>query len=137
MNLEQFNRPDIQERIKTVILANMFNNPFKQYNSLNRLEKLNFKKSLNAYIKENLRGEDWEDVLVKEYNMLVCAFLDDTTAFDPSKYVCEKNFESEFILSPEQKAFHGDIRSHADLCAEPSVLKNSNLKPPFKNLMIY
>ena len=37
MNLEQFNRPDVQERIKTVILANMFNNPFKQYSSLNRL----------------------------------------------------------------------------------------------------
>ena len=130
MNLEQFNRPDVQERIKTVILANMFNNPFKQYNSLNRLEKLNFKKSLNAYIKENLRGEDWEDVLVKEYNMLVCAFLDDTTAFDPSKYVCETNFESEFILSPEQKAFHGDVKSHLDLCENPSVLKQLQSQTP-------
>ena len=130
MNLEQFNRPDVQERIKTVILANMFNNPFKQYNSLNRLEKLNFKKSLNAYIKENLRGEDWEDVLVKEYNALVCAFLDDTTAFDPSKYVCETNFESEFILSPEQKAFHGDVKSHLDLCENPSVLKQLQSQTP-------
>ena len=130
MNLEQFNRPDVQERIKTVILANTFNNPFKQYNSLNRLEKLNFKKSLNAYIKENLRGEDWEDVLVKEYNMLVCAFLDDTTAFDPSKYVCETNFESEFILSPEQKAFHGDVKSHLDLCENPSVLKQLQSQTP-------
>ena len=130
MNLEQFNRPDVQERIKTVILANMFNNPFKQYNSLNRLEKLNFKKSLNAYIKENLRGEDWEDVLVKEYNMLVCAFLDDTSAFDPSKYVCDTNFESEFILSPEQKAFHGDVKSHLDLCENPSVLKQLRSQTP-------
>ena len=130
MNLEQFNRPDIQERIKTVILANTFNNPFKQYNSLNRLEKLNFKKSLNAYIKENLHSEDWEDVLVKEYNMLVCAFLDDTTAFDPSKYVCDTNFESEFILSPEQKAFHGDVKSHLDLCENPSVLKQLQSQTP-------
>ena len=130
MNLEQFNRPDVQERIKTVILAHMFNNPFKQYNSLNRLEKLNFKKSLNAYIKENLRGEDWEDVLIKEYNMLVCAFLDDTSAFDPSKYVCETNFESEFILSPEQKAFHGNVTSVLDLCENPSVLKQLQSQTP-------
>jgi hypothetical protein len=27
MNLEEFSRPDVQERLKGVILANMFNNP--------------------------------------------------------------------------------------------------------------
>ena len=62
MDLEQFNRPDIQERLKSVIIAKMFNNPFRNYNSLNRLEKLNFKRELNKYIKEDLNKNDWEEV---------------------------------------------------------------------------
>ena len=74
MNPEHFARPDIQDRLRTIILGSMFNNPFKRFDSLNRLEKLNFKKELNKYIKENLQGENWEDVLVAEYNALVCAF---------------------------------------------------------------
>ena len=123
MNPEQFARPDIQDRLRTIILGSMFNNPFKRFDSLNRLEKLNFKKELNKYIKENLQGENWEDVLVAEYNALVCAYMDDTLAFNPANYVFDTNFESEFILSEEQKAFHGDVKSHLDLCAEPSVLK--------------
>lgn len=124
MDLEQFNRSDVQERLKSVIIAKMFNNPFRHYNSLNRLEKLNFKKELNKYIKENLDQKDWEDVLVKEYNELIVAYMDDPVAFDPSKFVCDTNFESEFMLSEEQKAFHGDVRSMNDLCGgEPSVLE--------------
>ena len=128
MNLEQFARPDIQERIKTVILANMFANPFKPYNSLNRLEKINFKREMNKYIKENLNGDDWEDVLVKEYNDLVCAHMDDPVAFNPASFAVETNFESEFILSEEQKAFHGSVKCMADLCAEPNVLKQLQKK---------
>ena len=123
MNLEEFNRPDVQERLKSVIIAKMFNNPFRNYNSLNRLEKLNFKRELNAYIKENLNKEDWEEVLIKQYNELIVAFMDDPVAFDPSKYVCDTNFQSEFMLSDEQKAFHGDVKSIKDLMGEPSVLK--------------
>lgn len=123
MDLEQFNRSDVQERLKSVIIAKMFNNPFRHYNSLNRLEKLNFKKELNKYIKENLNQKDWEDVLVKEYNELIVAYMDDPVAFDPSKFVCDTNFEPEFILTDEQKAFHGDVRKISDLCGEPSVLK--------------
>ena len=123
MNLEEFNRPDIQERLKSVIIAKMFNNPFRNYNSLNRLEKLNFKRKLNAYIKENLNKDDWEEVLIKQYNELIVAFMDDPVAFDPSKYVCDTNFQSEFILTDEQRAFHGDVRKISDLCGEPSVLK--------------
>jgi hypothetical protein len=123
MNLEEFNRPDIQERLKGIIIAKIFNNPFRNYNSLNRLEKLNFKRELNAYIKENLNKDDWEEVLIKQYNELIVAFMDDPVAFDPSKYVCDTNFEPEFMLSDEQKAFHGDVRSIKDLCGEPSVLK--------------
>ena len=123
MNLEEFGREDVQERIKAVILANMFNNPFKQFNSLNRLEKLNFKREMNKYIKENLQTDDWENVLIKEYNSLVCAYMDDPVAFNPANYVCDTNFEPEFLLSEEQKAFHGDIKSYFDLCDDPSVLK--------------
>jgi hypothetical protein len=123
MNLEQFNRVEIQERLKSVIIAKMFSNPFRNYNSLNRLEKLNFKRELNAYIKENLNKDDWEEVLIKQYNELIVAFMDDPVAFDPSKYVCDTNFEAEFMLSDEQKAFHGDVRKISDLCGEPSVLK--------------
>lgn len=123
MNLEEFNRPDVQERLKSVIIAKMFNNPFRNYNSLNRLEKLNFKRELNAYIKENLNKDDWEEVLIKQYNELIVAFMDDPVAFDPSKYVCDTNFQSEFILTDEQRAFHGDVRSMNDLCEKPSVLK--------------
>lgn len=123
MDLEQFNRSDVQERLKSVIIAKMFNNPFRHYNSLNRLEKLNFKKELNKYIKENLDQKDWEDVLVKEYNELIVAYMDDPVAFDPSKFVCDTNFESEFMLSEEQKAFHGDVKSMNDLCEKPSVLE--------------
>jgi hypothetical protein len=123
MNLEQFNRVEIQERLKSVIIAKMFSNPFRNYNSLNRLEKLNFKRELNAYIKENLNKDDWEEVLIKQYNELIVAFMDDPVAFDPSKYVCDTNFEAEFMLSDEQKAFHGTIKCHADLCGETSVLK--------------
>jgi hypothetical protein len=123
MNLEEFNRPDIQERLKSVIIAKMFNNPFRNYNSLNRLEKLNFKKILNIYIKENLNQENWEQVLIKEYNELIVAYMDDPVAFDPSKYVCDTNFQSEFMLSEEQKAFHGDVRSMNDLMGKSSVLK--------------
>ena len=123
MNLEEFNRPDIQERLKSVIIAKMFNNPFRNYNSLNRLEKLNFKKILNIYIKENLNQENWEQVLIKEYNELIVAYMDDPVAFDPSKYVCDTNFEPEFILTDEQRAFHGSVKCHADLMGQPSVLK--------------
>ena len=123
MNLDEFSRSDVQERLKGVILAHVFNNPFRNYNSLNRLEKLNFKRELNAYIKENLNKEDWEEVLIKQYNELIVAFMDDPVAFDPSKYVCDTNFQSEFMLSDEQKAFHGDVKSIKDLMGEPSVLK--------------
>ena len=123
MIFEHFSRSDVQERIKSVILAHMFNNPFKSYNSLNRLEKLNFKREMNKYIKENLQTEDWEDILIKEYNSLVVVFMDDPNVFNPANYVCETNFQPEFILSPEQKEFYGDVKSHLDLCADPSVLK--------------
>lgn len=123
MNLDEFARSDVQERLKGVILANMFNNPFRNYNSLNRLEKLNFKKELNKYIKDNLSGEDWEQVLIKEYNELICSYMDDPVAFDPSKIICNTNFEPEFILTDEQKSFHGDVRSIKDLCGQPSVLE--------------
>ena len=91
--------------------------------SLNRLEKLNFKKEMNAYINDKLSGETWEDVLIKDYNELICAYMDDPKSFDPSKYACETNFEPEFFLSPEQKAYHGEVRNINDLCGEPSVLK--------------
>ena len=77
MNLEEFSRSDVQDRLKGVILANMFSNPFRNYNSLNRLEKLNFKKEMNAYINDKLSGETWEDVLIKDYNELICAYMDD------------------------------------------------------------
>jgi hypothetical protein len=87
------------------------------------LEKLNFKKELNIYIKENLTGQYWEEILIKEYNEVVCAFMDDPLAFDPSKINVPTNFESEFLLSDEQKAFHGTIKCHTDLCGEQSVLK--------------
>ena len=123
MNLDEFSRSDVQERLKGVILAHVFNNPFRNYNSLNRLEKLNFKRELNAHIKENLNKDDWEEVLIKQYNELIVAFMDDPVAFDPSKYVCDTNFQSEFMLSDEQKAFHGDVKSIKDLMGEPSVLK--------------
>lgn len=118
MNLDEFSRSDIQERLKGVILAHMFNNPFRNYNSLNRLEKLNFKKELNKYIKENLNKEDWEEVLIKEYNELICSYMDDPVAFDPSKFICDTNFEPEFLLSEEQKEFHGDVKSINDLCGQ-------------------
>ena len=123
MNLDEFSRSDVQERLKGVILAHVFNNPFRNYNSLNRLEKLNFKRELNAYIKENLNKDDWEEVLIKQYNELIVAYMDDPVAFDPSKYVCDTNFQSEFMLSEEQKAFHGDVRSMNDLMGKSSVLK--------------
>ena len=38
MNPEHFARPDIQDRLRTIILGSMFNNPFKRFDSLNRLE---------------------------------------------------------------------------------------------------
>jgi hypothetical protein len=123
MNLDEFARTDVQDRLRSIILANMFNNPFRNYNSLNKLEKLNFKKELNIYIKDNLSGQYWEEILIKEYNEVVCAFMDDSTAFDPSKISVPTNFEPEFILTDEQKAFHGDIKSNAELCGESSVLK--------------
>ena len=115
MNLDDFARSDIQDRLRSIILANMFNNPFRNYNSLNRLEKVNFKKELNKYIKENLNKDDWEDVLIKEYNELICSYMDDPVAFDPSKIVCNTNFEPEFILTDEQKEFHVDVKSSKDL----------------------
>ena len=123
MNLDKFSRADVQERLKGVILAYMFNNPFRNYNYLNRLEKLNFKKELNKYIKENLNKEDWEEVLFKEYNELICSYMDDPVAFDPSKFVCDTNFEPEFILTDEQKAFHGDVKSINDLMGQSNVLE--------------
>lgn len=118
MNLQEFSRQDVQDRLRSIILAKMFNNPFRHYNSLNRLEKLNFKKELNIYIKENLNNETWEDVLIKEYNEVVCAYMDDQVAFDPSKISVPTNFEPEFLLSDEQRAFHGEIKCHADLCGD-------------------
>lgn len=130
MNPTDFARDDIQERLKCVILAHMFNNPFRNYNSLNRLEKLNFKKLLNTYIKENLNKDDWKQVLIKEYNELICAYMDDPVAFDPSKIVCDTNFQPEFILTDEQRAFHGDVRKISDLCGETSVLKQLQSQIP-------
>ena len=123
MNPTDFEREDIQERIKTINIANIFSNPFKTYNSLTKLEKLNFKREMNKYIKENLNKEDWEDNLIRDYNEVVCSFMDDPVAFDPSKHVCDTNFQPEFLLSDEQRAFHGNVRSITDLCGEPSVLK--------------
>ena len=131
MNLEEFSRSDVQDRLKGVILANMFSNPFRNYNSLNRLKKLNFKKEMNAYINDKLSGETWEDVLIKDYNELICAYMDDPKSFDPSKYACDTNFEPEFILSEEQKAFHGPVKCHADLCGQPSVLKQLSSQTQF------
>jgi hypothetical protein len=118
MNLQEFSRPDVQDRLRSVILANMFGNPFRNYNSLNRLEKLNFKREMNTYINSKLINEDWEDVLIKEYNEIVCAYMDDPVAFDPSKINVPTNFEPEFLLSEEQRAFHGNVQSVADLCGK-------------------
>jgi hypothetical protein len=118
MNLQEFSRPDVQDRLRSVILANMFGNPFRNYNSLNRLEKLNFKREMNTYINANLGSEDWEQVLIKTYNEVICAYMDDPKAFDPSKISVPTNFEPEFLLSDEQKAFHGNVQSIADLMGD-------------------
>jgi hypothetical protein len=49
--------------------------------------------------------------------------MDDSTAFDPSKISVPTNFELEFILTDEQKVFHGDVKSINDLCGERTVLE--------------
>ena len=54
--------------------------------------------------------------------------MDDPMAFNPASFAVETNFEPEFILSEEQKAFHGDVKSYLDLCAEPNVLKQLQKK---------
>ena len=76
MNLEEFSRSDIQDRLRSIILAKMFNNPFRNYNSLNRLEKLNFKKELNIiylFMRDNYK--DIKNIKKDNINGSLCSII--------------------------------------------------------------
>jgi hypothetical protein len=107
-----FQNKDIQTKLNGVIMSELYNRPTGSYHQLSKIKQLNYNKHLNSYIKANLQGDDWEEVLTKEFNTIVCCYLDDPRQYniddDANCVLCD---DTRILLKDDQYEFY---KSEAD-----------------------
>tara|TARA_R110000868_G_scaffold307390_2_gene568886 strand:+ start:105 stop:563 length:459 start_codon:yes stop_codon:yes gene_type:complete len=106
-----FEKEEIKTKLNGVVMGRLFNRPAGSYHQLSKIKQLNYNKELNAYIRANLQGEDWEDVLTKEFNTFVCCYLDDPRQYNIDEYGCKTCDDTKILLKPDQYEFY---KSEAD-----------------------
>ena len=106
-----FENQDVKTKLNGVVMGRLFNKPVGSYHQLSKIKQLNYNKELNAYIRANLQGEDWEDVLTKEFNTYVCCYLDDPRQYNIDEHGCQTCDDTKILLKPEQYEFY---KSEAD-----------------------
>ena len=109
---DDFKDRNIQIKLNGVIMGQLHGRPSGSYHQLSKIKQLNYNRHLNSYIRANLMGDDWEEVLTKEFNTIVCAYLDDPRQYnidDDSKCVlCD---DTRILLKEDQYEFY---KSEAD-----------------------
>lgn len=107
-----FQDQDIQTKLNGVIMGELYNRPSASFHALSKIKQLNYNRHLNSYIRANLMGDDWREVLDKEFNTIVCCYLDDPRQYnidDDSKCIlCD---DTRILLKEDQYEFY---KSEAD-----------------------
>ena len=102
-----FKDQDTQTKLNGVVMGQLFNRPSGSFHALSKIKQLNYNRHLNCYIRANLQGDDWEEVLTKEFNTIVCCYLDDPRQYnidDDSKCVlCD---DTRILLKDDQYEFY-------------------------------
>jgi hypothetical protein len=100
--LADFENKEIREKLHVVTFSRLNKYPLTNFNSLSMKEKRIANEILNKYIKD-LPGENWEDVLKKDFNQICLEEIFDnkkvdytTTSFKQKSYEeCEPIIETE------------------------------------------
>ena len=106
-----FEKQEIQTKLNGVIMGSLFHKPIGSFRSLSKIKQMNYNKELNAYIRANLQGDNWEDVLTKDFNSYVCSYLDDPRQYNINEVDCKTCDDTKILLKPEQYEFY---KSEAD-----------------------
>jgi hypothetical protein len=109
--LEEFNKPEIRTKLNGVVMNTIYDNPLKEYSSLNGLERMKYNKVLNNYINLTLVGDDWYAKLTDEFNEIVSLAMNDIKLFNPEKQMCPVSNENTYVLKDEHKE---QFRKRAD-----------------------
>jgi len=109
---DDFKDQDIQTKLNGVIMGELYNRPTGSFHALPKIKQLNYNRHLNSYIRANLMGDDWRAKLDVDFNIIVCAYLDDPRQYnidDDSKCVlCD---DTRILLKEDQYEFY---KSEAD-----------------------
>jgi hypothetical protein len=93
--------PENATRLSVIIMPKIGKNPLTSFKSLPESQKTKFNRLMNEYIAS--LGENWEEVLLADFNTIV------NEDFDPTKqFVPELATGNTLILSEEQKEFFAD-----------------------------
>lgn len=107
-----FQDQDIQTKLNGVVMGELYNRPTGSFHALSKIKQLNYNRHLNSYIRANLMGDDWRAKLDVDFNIIVCAYLDDPRQYnidDDSKcLLCD---DTRILLKEDQYEFY---KSEAD-----------------------
>lgn len=111
-----FQKQEIQTKLNAIVMGELYNKPVGSYHQLSKIKKLNYDRHLNSYIRANLQGDDWEERLTKDFNTIVCAYLDDPRQYnidDDAKCVlCD---DTRILLKEDQYEFYKSEADNGDV----------------------
>ena len=99
---------DNTTRLSVIVMDLMGKTPMTPFHSLGDTQKQRFNRLMNKYIKEDLGDDDWENILLDDFNRIIRETIL-TEEFDPSKqFIKELNTDNTLMLTEEQKEFFKD-----------------------------
>ena len=101
-SLQEFNVDDTKTKLCCVIMDLIYSEPLKAFGAMTSREKKKFNERMNEYILAKLAGEDWDEVLTKDFNECMTAVFE-SKSYDPAKFCVPTNYDAELLLSEEQK----------------------------------
>lgn len=105
---DDFLKPEIGEKLSVIIMNKMKKPVLTAFKNLKIREKKEFNELLNQYIQT--LGEDWDNILTKDFNETCQEELFDTENFMELEKISCPVGECELLLTEEQKQFQEDMK---------------------------
>ena len=97
---------DNATRLSVIIMPRMGKDPLTPFKSLAPAQQSKFNRLMNEYISS--LGEDWEERLLAEFNLIVNEDILNENFNPESQFVPMINTDKEYLLTEEQEEFFAD-----------------------------